>query len=136
MTIAYAYFEPVVFAHGQSAAGELTDPSEFAERRLAFQTGSYTEHCMPDINVEMIPVENDIQGIAKLIWSQVDGVITERRVGMHISHRFFHDEIVVASTTCQEVDVVMALRAEDATLRDEINATLRDPDVIAIIENA
>ncbi|MFW6288460.1 MAG: hypothetical protein ACOC2Q_01630 [Spirochaetota bacterium] len=34
---------------------------------------------MPNINLEMIPVENDIQGIARLIWRQVDGVITERR---------------------------------------------------------
>jgi len=30
----------------------------------------------------------------------------------------------------------MALRAEDATLRDEINATLSDPDIIALSENA
>ena len=132
----YAYFEPVVFATSSATDSSLHDPSEYARQSLAFQAGSYTEHCMPDINLEMIPVENDIQGIAKLIWRQVDGVITERRVGEHISRRFFHEDISVSSTTCQEVDVVMALRSDDTQLRDEINALLSDPEVIAIVERS
>ena len=75
----------------------------------------------------MLPVENDIQGIASLIWRKVDGVVTERLVGQHISRKFFHGEIVAGSTACERVDVVMALQQKDTGLRRRMNSLLADP---------
>jgi methyl-accepting chemotaxis protein/ABC-type amino acid transport substrate-binding protein len=131
----FASFEPVVFAKPREKDGAdmLRDPEVFAGRRLAYQSGSYTEHCMPGIDVTMVPVENDIQGIAKLIWGQVDGVITERRVGTYLSQRFFHGEIAVVSTTCREVDVVIAVQERDVELRDKIDRILDDPEVAGVV---
>ncbi|TVQ23515.1 MAG: hypothetical protein EA382_09790 [Spirochaetaceae bacterium] len=133
-TKAYAGFEPVVFVRKTDHGGEL-DPSEFARARIAFQQGSYTEYCLDAHNPEMVAVENDIQGIAKLIWNQVDGVATERLVGRYISERFFHGDIVPGSGACQWVDVVMALRSDDTSLRDRIDSTLDDPDIRARINS-
>jgi len=123
----YAVFEPVVFVPRTEATGTPRDPAEFAGRNLAFQMGSYTEHSLDGHGATMVPVENDIQGIAGLIWRKVDGVVTERRVGEHISARFFHSEIVTGSTSCEQVDVVMALGRRDAGLRRKMNALLAKP---------
>ena len=77
----------------------------------------------------VVPVENDIQGIAKVIWRRAEGVVTDRRVGEYVSQRFFHDTIVAATEPLQRLDVVIALRPGDEALRDRINAALRDPSV-------
>lgn len=125
----YATFEPVVFVPADRREDSTPPPSAHAGKRLAFQQGSYTEYSMEAYGAEMVPVENDIQGVAKLIWGEVDGVVTEKFVGEHISDRFFHNELVVGSTPCEKVDVVMALRHDDEELRDEINEILGDPEL-------
>ncbi len=123
----YAVFEPVIFVPRGDDDAVSRDPSEFHGQNLAFQMGSYTEYSMKEHGANMVPVENDIQGIASLIWRKVDGVVTERLVGGHISRRFFHGEIVVGSSACERVDVVMALREKDAGLRRRMNSLLAKP---------
>ena len=123
----YAVFEPVVFVPSGDDGAIDRDPSEFRGKSLAYQVGSYTEHSMKGRGANMLPVENDIQGIASLIWRKVDGVVTERLVGQHISRKFFHGEIVAGSTACERVDVVMALQQKDTGLRRRMNSLLADP---------
>lgn len=128
-TTAYATFEPVVFVHNDRAEGTTPPPSAFAETRIAFQEGSYAEESMRCYDADLVPVENDIQGIAKVIWGEVDGVVTDRFVGEHLSRRFFHNELVVGSTSCDSVDVVMALPSQDSSLQQEINKVLGTDEV-------
>jgi len=125
-TDAYATFEPVLFTHERNMSGDALPISAFAKKRIGYQKGSYTEHCMDEQHPKMVPVENDIQGFAKVIWDQVDAVATERMVGAHISKRFFKGEIREASSTCMIIKVVMVLKKGQEELRDKINAVLGD----------
>lgn len=123
----YAVFEPVVFVH---ASRKPTDthvaPDFFAGKRIAAQRGSYTLNCLDDSRIEMVPVNNDIDGIAKLIWQQVDGVITDRLVGRHLARTYFSSELAEATDTCATLEVVMVLHEHDAPLVKRINAALAD----------
>ena len=126
----YAVFEPVVFVHASQkpAAGEVS-PEYFAGKRIAAQRGSYTLNCLDDTRIEMVPVNNDIDGIAKLIWQQVDGVITDRLVGRHLARTYFASELAEATDTCATLEVVMVLHQRDAALVERINAALADEAV-------
>ena len=126
----YAVFEPVVFVHASQkpAAGEVS-PEYFAGKRIAAQRGSYTLNCLDDSRIEMVPVNNDIDGIAKLIWQQVDGVITDRLVGRHLARTYFGDELAEATDTRATLEVVMVLHQRDAALVERINAALANEAV-------
>lgn len=128
-TKAYGTFEPVVFVHKDRSDGSTPSPSAYSGKPISFQEGSYAEGSMRRYAAELVAVENDIQGIAKVIWGEVTGVVTERSVGEHLSTRFFNDELVVGSTPCDTVDIVMALSAEDSALREEIDGALEDEAV-------
>lgn len=130
ITEPYAHFEPVVLVLNESGKSiPLKSPDAFTGVRLAAQTGSYAEHSMSSYKTEEVPVENDIQGIAKVIWRRAEGVVTDRLVGTHISKRFFHNSIVPATDAVERLQVVMALHPGDEQLRDSINETLNDPEV-------
>ncbi len=126
VTKPYARFEPVIFVHRESADDSVQPPSAFARKQIAFQEGSYTEHCLAGEDVTMLAVPNDMQGIAQLIWRHVGGVVTERFVGTYLSRKYFDEEIVAGSVPCTQVEVVMALHPEDEELRDRINEQLDD----------
>jgi ABC-type amino acid transport substrate-binding protein len=138
ITKAYAHFEPVILkqqeAGGGVASGSAESPEGYRGRPLACQVGSYAEQSVRGIAPTVISVENDIQGIAKVIWRRAEGVVTDRRVGTYVSHRFFHDTIVPATEPLQRIEVVIALRPGDEELRDRINALLDDPAVRSQIE--
>lgn len=125
---AYAHFEPVVFVV-EGAEGDGADfpisPERFRGGKIASQTGSYAGESMSRYSPQNILVENDLQGIAKVVWGRADGIVTDRSVGAYLSNRFFHDTIVPATDPVQKMDVVMAFQPEDAELRDSINRVLR-----------
>ncbi len=132
VTRAYAVFEPLIFVHGDRRKGdELFSTSFFDGKRIAAQRGSYAKDCLDAERVKLVDVNNDIEGIAKLIWRQVDGVITERHVGSHLSRQYFQGEIVPATEPCARLDVVMVLHESDLALRDAIDQALQSPDMRA-----
>ncbi len=129
-TGAYATFEPVFFVERSARETTGTQPLEaFDGKRVAYQQGSYVEECMGGISPVLVTVENDIQGIAKLIWGQVDAVATERFVGQHISRKFFQGQIEEASSTCVILKVVMLFLQARRDLRDAMNDALGDAAV-------
>jgi ABC-type amino acid transport substrate-binding protein len=138
ITKAYAHFEPVILKQqeegGEGTSGSSESPERYRGRPLACQVGSYAEQSVRGIAPEVVAVENDIQGIAKVIWRRAEGVVTDRRVGTYVSHRFFHDTIVPATEPLQRLDVVIALRPGDEELRDRINSLLDDPAIRSQID--
>jgi uncharacterized coiled-coil DUF342 family protein len=85
ITKAYAHFEPVILKQqeegGEGTSGSSESPERYRGRPLACQVGSYAEQSVRGIAPEVVAVENDIQGIAKVIWRRAEGVVTDRRVG-------------------------------------------------------
>jgi ABC-type amino acid transport substrate-binding protein len=125
VTRAYAHFEPVVLV--QSDRVEEAASFDWSRHRLAVQSGSYAEHSVRGLRAKRVQVENDIQGIAKVIWRRADGVVTDRSVGRYVSDRFFGGSIVPVGEPLDSIDVVMALRPEDTALRDELDSLIADP---------
>ncbi|MEX2443333.1 MAG: methyl-accepting chemotaxis protein [Alkalispirochaeta sp.] len=139
VTDAYARFEPVVFTAGHTGRkdgpNDLGSPESFAGKTLAYQKGSYTQSAMDSHGgASMKAVDNDIQGMASLVWGHVDGVVTEKFVGEHVSRIHFNAEIRPATSPCMQVDVVMALPSAETGLRDRINELLRSPETRTGIE--
>ncbi|MFW5694460.1 MAG: methyl-accepting chemotaxis protein [Alkalispirochaeta sp.] len=143
VTDAYAQFEPVVFTATRDGGGRNGDrpgtpqdqrsnllaAASFAGTTLAYQGGSYTQSAMDSHGgATMKAVDNDIQGMAAVIWGHVDGVVTDRFVGEYLSRTYFGDEIRPVTEPCMSVDVVMALPTSETVLRDTINEQLRSPD--------
>lgn len=132
VTDPYARFQPVVFTAGHTdgdGAEAPVAPGNYAGTTLAYQNGSYAQSAMDSHGgATMSAMDNDIQGMAALVWGHVDGVVTERLVGEHLSRTHFNGEIRPATTPCMEIDVVMALPAAEIELRDRINELLRAPN--------
>jgi len=132
----YAQFEPVIFVHKASLLedGVTLSAEDFRGKRIAAQRGSYAADSLKPYNCQIIYVDNDIQGIAKLIWREVEGVVTEKNVGLYFSRQFFGGEIVPATRAEVLLDVVMVFREDDKELRDGINRLLDDPTIRTEIE--
>lgn len=123
----YAVFEPVAFIHKNSREGDDLYPLDFIKgKRVAIQNGSYVEESISKYSCEIVYVKNDIEGIAKLIWKQVDAIITEKEVGKYLSGKFFKNEIVAVTEPYRQLDVVMVLNEKETRLRDELNRAISD----------
>lgn len=121
-TVPYAVFEPVAFIHRTGTADMAEyEPGFIKGKRVAVQRGSYAVEAVEAYSCDIVFVENDIEGIAKLIWKQVDAIVTEKEVGKYLSNKYFQNEIVAVTTPYKRLDVVMVLNEEEVELRDRIN---------------
>ncbi len=111
--------------HKDSISGNELLPLDFLNgKKIAAQKGSYTIEELKNYDCEIFPVVNEIEGLSKLIWKQVDGIITDKQVGNYLSHKYFQDEIVAVTDTYKEMNVVMVLHKSNVELRDKINSAL------------
>ena len=125
VTNPYAVFKPVAFVHKDTYDNtELLSLDFLNGKRIAAQQGSYVIEELKKYDCEIVPVTNDIEGLSKLIWKKVDGIVTEKQVGEYLSHKFFQDEIVAVTEPYKEMGVVMVLHENDVELRDRINSVL------------
>ncbi len=126
----YSVFKPVAFVHKDSHTGSELLPLDFLNgKKIAAQEGSYTIEELRKFDCEIVPVVNEIQALSKLIWKQVDGIITDKQVGNYLSHKFFQDEIIAVTEPYNEMDVVMVVHESNTELRDKINKSL-EMDII------
>ncbi len=126
----YAHFEPVIFVHqNQLEEGGSRSIESFSGRRVATQQGSYTVDVLKSQGIEPAYFENDLQGMAQLIWGNVEGVITETRVGRYISDKFFQNELVPATEPLSSMDVVFVFPKHETELRDRVNELLQRSDI-------
>jgi methyl-accepting chemotaxis protein/ABC-type amino acid transport substrate-binding protein len=128
-TVEYSRFNTTVFITKNELVSEeetaLKDPSWISGRKFAAQEGSYVDSILFKQGGEVDYSENDIQGIVKHMWKNVDGVVTEKRVGTYLSRTFFDGEIVPITASLGELSVVCILREQDIDLRDRLNGAIR-----------
>jgi len=121
----YSVFKPVAFVNKDSHTGSDLLPLNFLNgKKIAAQEGSYTIEELKKYDCEIVPVINEIQGLSKLIWKQVDGLITDKQVGTYLSKKYFQGEIIPVTESYNEMDVVMVVHESNTELRDKINASL------------
>ncbi len=130
VTNPYSVFKPVAFVHNDSQKDDELLPLDFMNgKKIAAQKGSYVIEELKNYDCEIIPVTNDIEGLSKLIWKQVDGIVTDKQVGEYLSRKYFQSEIVAVTEPYKEMDVVMVLHESDTELRDKINSILTMNDI-------
>lgn len=121
----YSVFTPVAFVNrGTESNTELHDQNFIVGKRIAAQEGSYVIEALKQFDCKIVPVKNDIEGLSKLIWNQIDVIVTDKQVGTYLSHKYFQDEIVAVTEPYKEMNVVMVLHEKDIELRDRINSIL------------
>jgi len=121
----YSIFKPVAFVNKDSYTGSELLPLDFLNgKKIAAQEGSYTIEELKKFDCEIVPVVNEIESLSKLIWKQVDGIITDIQVGTYLSKKYFQGEIVPVTEPYNEMDVVMVVHESNTELRDKINASL------------
>ncbi len=122
-TLPYAKFTVRVFQQeGKRLPGK---PFELQGKRIAVQKGSYVDQVVQPLGCELIYIGNDVEGMVKLIWEEVDGVATESLVGEYLSKKFFGGTIVPVTEVLGSKDVVMVVKAESEALRESLNAGIR-----------
>ncbi len=135
-TSPYSVFKPVAFVHTDSQSGSELLPLDFMNgKKIAAQKGSYVIEELKKYDCEIVSVTNDIEGLSKLIWKQVDGIITDKQVGEYLSRKYFQNEIVAVTAPYKEMDVVMVLHESEKELRDKINSILAMETVAAKISS-
>ena len=118
----YAAFEPAAFIYkpgGVAQEGYLVD--FISGKKVAVQRGSYVTEAITRYGCAIVDVENDIEGMAKLMWKEVDAIITEKEVGKYLSHKYFQDEIIAVTDPYKKLDVVMIFHESEKELRNTIN---------------
>ncbi|HET7839564.1 MAG TPA: transporter substrate-binding domain-containing protein [Rectinemataceae bacterium] len=122
-TMPYERFEVRVFMHASKlpAEGSL----ELRGKRIAVQKASYVDQVIASTGCELVYIENDLDGMVKLIWEEVDGAATEAKVGEYLSRKFFGGKIVPATGVLGTKDVVMLARPGSEALRDALDAGIR-----------
>lgn len=121
----YAVFEPVAFVCSDGSGEHVSYPLDFIRgKRVAVQRGSYVVEAISKYSCDIVDVENDIEGLAKLIWRQVDAIITEREVGTYLSKKFFQNEIAAVTEPYNRLDVVMILHEDETELRNKIDKAI------------
>jgi ABC-type amino acid transport substrate-binding protein len=129
-TRSYAVFKPVAFVNrDEYNESEILQLDFVNGKKVAAQIGSYVIEKLKDYNCEVVPVSNDIEGLSKLIWKQVDVIVTEKQVGDYLSNKYFQNEIVAVTEPYKEMEVVMILHERDVELRDQINLLLNDSNI-------
>ena len=125
VTRPYSVFKPVIFIHKELREGDDLLPLDYiSNKKIAVQEGSYEFEEVKKYGCEIVPVINIIEALSKLIWKQVDGIVTDKQVGTYLSHKFFQDEIIPVTAPYKELDVVMVLHESNTDLRDKINSAL------------
>ena len=121
----YSVFKPVAFVNKDYLqSSELLDLNFIKGKTIAAQEGSYVIEELKNYDCSIISVKNDIEGLSKLIWKQVDAIVTDKQVGTYLSHKFFQDEIVPVTKPYKELNVVMVFHESNLDLRDKINSVL------------
>ncbi|GEM_PF-1345789 len=138
-TDTYAQFDVQIFGMKKKLKeGEMIPLNKLSGKRIAVQKASFAGTFAEKLGCEVFEFENDIQGIVQLIWEEVDGIATEKRVGNYLSNKFFNNDIVPATNIIGSLDVVMLLHEGDEELRDRINSAVsqlkESGDLTRIIE--
>ncbi|MFP4267191.1 MAG: methyl-accepting chemotaxis protein [Spirochaetaceae bacterium] len=124
-TDSYANFEAAVFQHAHRVSGKgMLGADELEGKTFAVQQGTYVDELVEKHNGSVQYLQNDIQGIVKHIWENVDGVATEARVGEYLSGKFFNKEIKRVTESLGNLDVVCLVRKDSPELRDTFNEAI------------
>lgn len=93
-------------------------------RKVAVQSGSFTEEIVRRLGYEPVIFANDIQGMVQLLWNNVDALATEEQVGDYLSKSLFLGKIKAKGEVLSSLDVVYLFRKDSSRIRDEFNRVI------------
>ncbi len=126
-TKSYAQFEIQIFGVKNRDTDNIVTPEQIEGKKIGVQRASYvTDYLREDCNCKIVEFENDIQGIAKLIWGEIDGVATERHVAEYLSKKYFDEQVGPTTGVLKKLDVVILLREENTELKERIDSAIEE----------
>lgn len=121
----YDTFKARLFVLAKGSRG-ITEISEHDLRGkvVAIQKGTYIKESLDSLGCEVLTVENDLQGMEKVLQGQAFAVGTEQRVGKYLSEIFFKEKFQPLPFDLETKDVVFLFRDSDEALQNQFNQAI------------
>ncbi|MGB4406583.1 MAG: ABC transporter substrate-binding protein [Sphaerochaeta sp.] len=124
-SIPYYYSGPQLIVRKDSA---IKGPSDLkSSNSVGLVTGTTFEQDGKKLGVEVKLYEDDTQTLLELINGRVDGVLTDRIVGLNaISKLKGGDKLTLVGSTLRSETMGIAFHNDSDTLREQVNAVLQE----------
>lgn len=111
----------------QKGSGGLTDVTEqeMQGKIVTIQKGTYIKESLESLGCEILTVENDLQGMEKVLQGKAFAVGTEERVGKYLSETFFKAKFQPLPFNLETKDVVFLFRDTDVALQTQFNQAIK-----------
>jgi polar amino acid transport system substrate-binding protein len=121
----YYYSGPQLIVHKESG---ISGPEDLgASHKIGLATGTTFEEDAKKLGVEVKLYEDDTQTLLELINGRIDGVLTDRIVGLNaISNINGGDQLELVGSVLRSEKMGIALHKDDADLLEEVNSILAD----------
>lgn len=93
-------------------------------KNIALQKDTYIGESLEAMGCNLIYVENDIQGMVRIIQGNVFAVATEERVGRYISEKHFKGLFRPAENDLETRDVVFLFRKDARDIQEKFNRAI------------
>jgi methyl-accepting chemotaxis protein len=113
-----------VLAKGSGSPAEVTE-QEMRGKVVTIQKGTYIKESLEALGCEILPVENDLQGMEKVLQGKAFAVGTEQRVGKYLSETFFKSKFQPLSFDLETKDVVFLFQDSDVALQTQFNQAIK-----------
>lgn len=121
----YYYSGPQLIVKKESGIGSVSDLN--ADSTVGLVTGTTFEEDARRLGVKIKLYEDDNQTLMELLNGRVDGVLTDRIVGLNaISKLSRGDELTLVGSVLRTETMGIAFRDDNDELRQEVNAVLQE----------
>lgn len=123
-SIPYYYSGAQLIVHQESG---ITDPSEMDGKTIAVVTGTNFVRDAEELGAEVVLYQDDNATLMELISGRVDGVITDRLVGLEAMSKLSGgDELVLTGDILRLEQMAIAFNQDDTELMDKVNEILEE----------
>ena len=112
-----------VLAKGTGGIAEISE-QDLRGKVVAIQKGTYIKESLDSLGCEILTVDNDLQGMEKVLQGQAYAVGTEQRVGKYLSETFFKSIFQPLPFDLETRDVVFLFRNSDTALKNQFDQAI------------
>lgn len=123
-SIPYYYSGAQLFVHKDSG---ITGPSDMEGKSIAVATGTNFVQDAEELGAEPVLYQDDNATFMELIENRVDGVITDRLVGLGAMDGLANgDQVVMVGEILRLEEMAIAFNKDDVELKDRVNEILEE----------
>ncbi len=124
-SLPYDTFEARLFILSQDGGTPpVVEEQEMRGKIVAIQQGTYIKESLEALGCETLMVDNDLQGMEKVLQGKAFAVGTEQRVGKYLSETFFKKKFQPLPLKLETREVVFLFRDTDGALQAQFNQAI------------